>query len=198
MSETREWDDESAPDAPAAEPRRRTRRASRANSARVTSVADEFIDPDTGEPFRRHSQSSGDANPFHSVVQWFKPGWDYQWMPERVLNQPVDASEYTAAYRQGWRLVAPAEMPKAVPPGWSNPYIEMGAQRLYKRPMYLTKDARREQERVATEQLHDRFREAEMAPPGTLPRLQPQSQRRMEPLPADVRASLYEDEVQEV
>jgi len=195
MSDTRERHE---PQTVTPEPVRRTRRQVRKNSAKITQASDEFIDPETGEPYRRHSEQTGEANPFHSVVKWFKPGWDYQFNVERVVNQQVDPSNYTASRRQGWRLVHPDEMPGEMPPDWDRPYIEIGAQRLYKRPMYLTKQARDEHERVSNQQVIDRYREADMTPPGTMKRLPSEIRQRMEPLPADVRASLYEDEVQEV
>jgi hypothetical protein len=156
-------------------------------------VREEFIDPETGKPYRRRSNASNASNGFELRPESKKPGWDYQWEPIKVLNEPVDNAAFTALHDGGWRVVHPREMPEECPPGWvesGKNTIERGSQVLYKRPLYLTQEAKADNARRAQEQLEHKFAQAQMAPPGTAPRPRHVNQvvSEMEPLPADLRA----------
>jgi hypothetical protein len=167
------------------EPPRSSRRNGGASQS-ASSVAKEFIDPETGEPFRRKSLVEANAAWNELMEESKVAGWSYQWIPVRVLNEPVDASQARAAYEGGWRPVRPSEMPREVPPNWAADTIERMGQVLYKRPTYLNIEAQQESQRMANRQVLDRFSAAEMTPRGTLPKVS-EIKQTIEPLDEQAR-----------
>ena len=176
------------------EPVRRTRSV----NPRKSSMREDYIDPDTGEPFRRRSKA-GDigAGIFEVPERYRKAGWDYQWATVKVLNEPVDAAVHADMKDAGWRPVTPVEAPDMMPPGWEGKTIERGGQILYKRPAYLSQEARDELKTKADQQLRDKFAAAQMTPAGTAPRHLKDVRTSVEELPADLRAQIA-GEVEEV
>lgn len=177
-----------------AEPTRRTR----SMTPRSKPIAADFIDPETGQPYRRRSKT-GDvgAGIFEVPSRYRKRDWDYQWATVKVLNEPVDAAVHADMKDAGWRPVQPAEMPDMMPPGWEGKTIERGGQILYKRPAYLSQEARDEMKVRADQQLRDKFAAAQMTPAGTAPRHLADVRTRIEELPPDLR-QLAEGDVEEV
>lgn len=172
--------------APVDEPPRMSRRDG-VSQAATTAIPEEFIDPDTGEPFRRKSLTEQKSAWNELDKKSVRNGWCYQWNPVRVLNEPVDASQARALRDGGWRPVHPREMPDECPPGWTGDTIERHGQILYKRPAYLNEEARRESVRLANAQVKDRFAAAEMTPRGTLPKVVETIKQTIEPLPDDLQ-----------
>lgn len=164
-------------------------RVSRRNGGGTQIVGEmpaEFIDPETGEPYRRRSLSE-QLGPWNELREDSKQaGWAYQWSPARVLNEPVDASQARMMHEGGWRPVKPSEMPNEIPPGWKADTIERHGQILYKRPAYLNAEAKKESHRLANQQVVDRYTTAGMNTPGRLPKVSEISQT-IEPLPDDMR-----------
>ena len=116
--------------------------------------------PDSEIPTRRrrHERVTGtDLLPHEK-----KSGWDYQWLPIRVLNQPVDRARIRDFEDNGgWRLVRAADMPSRADAGTPpDAPIEQEAMHLYTRPMSLTLQAREEDTQTAYQQQHDRMRAA--------------------------------------
>ena len=122
----------------------------------------EFIDPETGEPYRRTVDV--DANPYDIPKALQRAGWDYQYWPVRVTGEPTDPSVAVAIREGGWRPCSPKDFPTLVPPGWDKPYIERGAQILYQRPMYLTQEARAADIKKAEDQRYDKLKGALAGP----------------------------------
>lgn len=178
----------------APEPTRKTRSA---KSRAVMSA--EFIDPETGEPYRRRSSTEATgAGIFEIPARYRKAGWDYQWEAVKVLNEPVDASVHANLKDNGWRAVQGQEMPDLMPPGdFNGKPVERGGQILYKRPKYLSDQARDELQAKADQQMHDKFASAQMTPAGTAPRHLNKVQTNVEALPDDLRQQ-YESEIEEI
>jgi hypothetical protein len=171
----------------------RTSRSPRGAAPRARD--EEFIDPETGEPYRRRSPTQLGAGIFELDEKWKMKGWDYQWAVTRVLNQPTDNSEFVTMRAAGWRYVKATEMPQAVPPGWTEPYIERGGQVLMKRPMQFTREAQKEFKDKADQALIDKFATAEMTPVGAAPRTVREIRRRYERIPREVPTEQDFDEV---
>ena len=88
-----------------------------------------------------------------------KPGWDYQYMTIRVLNEPVDNARLRDFTDNGqWRPAKAKDFPSLVDPGTPpNAPIEIEGQRLYERPMSYTLQARQEDYIAAEEQRRDKL-----------------------------------------
>jgi hypothetical protein len=110
------------------------------------------------EPLTRRSRADRQENRFNVPEDLKQKGYDYQFWPITVLGQPVDRSSITDAYHGGWRPVRLSEMPTMMPPGDTSEYVEDGGQRLYKRPVKFTEEARAEERQLATDQTADRIR----------------------------------------
>ena len=173
-----------------AEPRRATRSA----TPRKQALPEEFIDPETGKPFVRATRAGNVQGQFDLPKQHMKPGWDYQWEALKVLGEPVDSSVHAAMKANGWRPVQPSEFPGMMLDSWTGNTIERGNQILYKRPKYLSEEARGELKEKADKQMEDKFAQAQMAPKGTAPRHVASVKQEYEVLPAD----LVGGEVEEV
>jgi hypothetical protein len=161
-----------APAPPPVEPVRKSR-SRRGVGAPAPQVPEEFIDPDTGEPYRRVSRADGNISDFDVPAKQRKKGWDYQWFTIRVMQadaRDVDAGSMVAIHKGGWRPVTTDEMPGMMPANWATKLIEHNGQRLYKRPEYLSAEAKQEQTNRANEQMAARYESAGLAPPGTAPR----------------------------
>lgn len=118
----------------------------RAADPEITVDDIEFLDDD-GKPLTRRSRYDGAQNPYDVPMHLRKPGWDYEYKGDRVMNQPVSTSEIVAVREAGWRPVpAKDEMLALCPPGWDKPYIERDGMTLHMRPMHLTQEARAEDE----------------------------------------------------
>jgi len=91
-----------------------------------------------------------------------KPGWDYQWIAVRVLNQPIDRSRIRDFEDNGgWRVVTAGEIPTRAERGASSDSpIEQEGCMLYTRPMSLTMEARQEDIATAYQQQYDRMKAA--------------------------------------
>lgn len=87
-----------------------------------------------------------------------KPGWDYQWIAIRVLNEPVDGSDLRDYREGGWRPVPAKDMLYEMSETGAAPdsSIEAKGCRLYTRPMHLTLEARQEDDDYARQQQRDR------------------------------------------
>lgn len=110
----------------------------------------EFLDEETGQQLTRRSRFDASQNPYDVPHDLRKPGWDYEYKGDLVMNQPVAASERVAVHEGGWRPVpAKGDMLKLCPPGWAKPYIERDGMTLMMRPMHLTIEAREEDRRHA-------------------------------------------------
>lgn len=137
--------------------------------AQTRHVDAEFLDEE-GKPFTRRVEVGG--NDFDIPVHLKKKGWDYCYWPARIQGQPVDAADNVRIRGGGWRPVKVEEMPELVPAGWDKTYIERGAQILYKRPMYLTQESRREDLKRAEDQKYDKLKGA-LAGPQELGKIAP-------------------------
>jgi hypothetical protein len=83
-----------------------------------------------------------------------KPGRDYQWLPIRVLNEPVDPSKLHVFRDYGrWAPEKARDWPTMVDEGTPpDAPVERQALRLYGRPMAYTLEAKEEDVRYANEQ----------------------------------------------
>lgn len=108
----------------------------------------------------RKSRSERSEELFSIPEHRKKPGWDYQFWPLTVLNQPVDRSRMQEIHAGGWRPVPAEHFPELQIPGVDDEYIETMGQRLYMRPAHLTDEARREEFDAAERQKRDRIQSA--------------------------------------
>lgn len=120
----------------------------------------------------RRSRLGGSADDFFVPDNLKRPGIDYQWFVMKVLNQEIDAGEHVAIADGGWEPVRPTEMPELMPKGYKGNTIDRKGQRLYKRPMYLTEEARREDFMLARQQKDAKLQQALATPNDSAPRVQ--------------------------
>jgi hypothetical protein len=86
-----------------------------------------------------------------------KPGWDYEYKVIRVLNQPVDPSDFQEIRNAAWRAEKAVNWPELCEPGTPpDAPIERLGQRLYGRPAHFTAEARQEDLAAAYQQQRDR------------------------------------------
>lgn len=110
----------------------------------------EFTDEETGAPLTRRSRHDGLRGTYDVPEHLKKSGWDYQWNGDRVMNQPVAATEKIANREAGWRPVkAEGDWLQICAPGHAKPYVERDGMVLETRPMYLTEQARAEDYEIA-------------------------------------------------
>src|SRR5438309_3893742 len=68
-----------------------------------------------------------------------KPGWDYQWITIRVLNESVDPARIRDFREGGWRPTMAGDFPELCEEGApTDSPIETEGMRLYERPMNFT------------------------------------------------------------
>ena len=81
-----------------------------------------------------------------------KPGWDVQWIPFAIYNEPVDGHQITLARNAGWRPAKARDFREIVDPTLPDDApVERYGQRLFLRPLQMTLDAKAEQYRAAME-----------------------------------------------
>lgn len=134
-----------------ARPQPQQSRGRPADPEAVEVEAIDFLDDD-GKPLTRRSRFDGAQNPYDVPMRLRKPGWDYEYKGDRVMNQPVSTSEIVSVREAGWRPVPAKDMMEICPPGWDKPYIERDGMTLHMRPMHLTLEAR-EEDRAHAEQI---------------------------------------------
>ena len=128
-----------------------------APAGRAAPMRDEY----TAEAVTRVRREDRQANSFDLPSHRKKRGWDYEWKTCRVLNQPVDASDFQEIRRAGWRPEKAGDWPELSEPGMAaDAPVEMRGQRLYGRPMHLTQEARQEDMEYAVRQQRDRTQAA--------------------------------------
>ena len=115
--------------------------------------------PDDEFNIRRRPRGERSVNSFDIPPRFKRPGWDYQYITIRVLNEPVDASRiWTYQEDGGWRPVRVKDMLGYMDPSIpGDQFIEKDGQRLMTRPMHLTLQARQEDLEYAQEQRIDRM-----------------------------------------
>lgn len=113
--------------------------------------------PEAVEQLTRRKRHESTVGALEIPKHLKKPGWDYQWLPIRVLNEPVDPSRLRNFREGGWRPVMAKDMPDMAEYD-ANPDspIEAEACRLYLRPMTLTREAQAEDLEYALQQQRDR------------------------------------------
>ena len=116
------------------------------------------VSADDVTQFVRRRREDRTVGTFDVPSEYQKPGWSYQWMTIRVLNQPVDPGDLRDFTENGgWRPVLAREMPSMTDRGApTDSYIEVRGQRLYERPLRLTREAQQEDLEYAQEQQRDR------------------------------------------
>lgn len=119
---------------------------------------------------RRVSRRNGRGGNF-DLPQKFRdanPNRDFEWKTVSVYREPIEASYMIDVSEAGWKPV-PFEIGMKfglMPPGYNGTTIEREGQRLYWRPMWLTQEARDEDEELATKQLNDKLGQQAATPVG--------------------------------
>lgn len=114
--------------------------------------------PEAIEQLTRRRRADRDVGGMDVPKHLKKPGWDYQFMAIRILNQPVDGAELREWREGGWRPVLVGDMPQMGEPGDARDLpIEMRGLRLYTRPMKFTVEARQEDYAYALQQQQDKM-----------------------------------------
>ena len=87
-----------------------------------------------------------------------KPGWDYQFVVIRVLNEVVDWSIMREWQEGGWEACKAKDWPTLAPPDAKpDDPIDMRGQRMMERPMSLTREAQQEDLAYAQQQQRDKM-----------------------------------------
>jgi hypothetical protein len=127
--------------------------AERAEPAREASLPESEMPRRTRKP-REERQIGGLQVPEHLK----KPGWDYQFIVIRVLNDQVDWSEIREYQEGGWTPCKARDWPTlAAPNAKDDDPIDMRGQRLFERPVYLTREAQQEDLAYAQQQQRDKM-----------------------------------------
>lgn len=112
----------------------------------------------------RRSRLERDVDGIYFPERLKKPGWDYQFVTVRVMNQDqgrIDDSELVMWEDQGWRPCLARDYPELAGRGVSEDKpIEMRGSRAYERPKHLSLEAAEEDRIFAEEQRVDRTRAA--------------------------------------
>lgn len=122
----------------------------------------EGFHPEYDGPKERTSRIDRDTNQFELSpplkVKLRAAGWDATWKVITVYNQPVDGVELLVADNAGWRAARAKDFPSEVPRG-TDPHalVERFGQRLYIRPMHMTRAAQDEDRRFADAQMQSRM-----------------------------------------
>lgn len=119
----------------------------------------------------RRSRLSSGTDEMDVPKKYRQPEMDYQWWTVKVLNQEIDPSDHVTYAEGGWEPVRPEEMPDMVPRGYSSNTIDRRGLRLYKRPMYLTEEARAEDYSMALAQKQAKISQAMSQPGDSAPRV---------------------------
>lgn len=145
------------PDAP------RGDRGERAGVAREETLGRE-VETRSDEILTRRSRLERDVDGIYFPERLKKPGWDYQFVTVRVMNQDqgrIDDSELVMWEDQGWRPCLARDYPELAGRGVSGDKpIEMRGSRAYERPKHLSLEAAEEDRIFAEEQRVDRTRAA--------------------------------------
>lgn len=111
-----------------------------------------------GEMLARRHSGLGDKDIFDIPQNIIPPGWDYQWNVYTVAGMPSD-KDRLGMIENGWRPV-PAERHAGLfmPADYKGPIIRDGLI-LDERPLALSEEARRDDNRRAVAQVSDKNRE---------------------------------------
>lgn len=163
-----------APEARTAEPRRSPPRTAAdiphaaprfetpQTESRTARRDDGMFSPDYDGPAERISRTDRDVNQFELpkdlLTKMHRSGWDARWIVITVLNQPVDGTELLTAHNAGWRAAAAKDFAALVPPGTApKSAVERFGQRLYIRPLHMTRKAQAEDAAAAREAMQSRM-----------------------------------------
>lgn len=113
-------------------------------------------------------------------------GWDYQWKTHSILNQEQGTYLMQLA-REGWSPVPSSRHPEMMHKGAGNDPIMRKGMILMECPLEIVEERRRQQQKLARDQV--RFKEAQLAgtPDGTMTRdharVRPSIKKGYEPMP---------------
>lgn len=122
----------------------------------------------------RRSRLATAVDEFGPPEHMKKPGMDYYWATVKVMKEAVDDADLVALAEDGWEPVRPTEMPGIMPNGYKGNTIDRRGLRLFKRPMYLTEESRKEDALIARQQREAKLAQALGTPNETAPRTQQQ------------------------
>lgn len=134
-----------------------TRAPTRRGGARARSLPRGEVLGRNGEVLTR-KVGAGSSDPFHIPDDLKEPGWTYQWLSERIYNNPDIVRRHNhEMYQAGWRPVHAKGKWNGVygPPGDTG-HILVGDSGLYERPQQLTEEAKEDELRKAVGQMRDR------------------------------------------
>lgn len=132
--------------------------ASRRQEPTRDGYRDEVSADQVAENFVRRRREERTVGSFDIPEHRKKPGWSYQWMTIRVFNQPVDPADIRDfTHNGGWRPVPARDVPEMADTNDApDAPIEARGQRLYCRPLHLTREAQEEDKQYAIEQQRDK------------------------------------------
>ena len=114
------------------------------------------------------------------------PGWSYEWKMKSVLGLE-DPTYQTQLARTGWEAVPTDRHPDMMPLGDKYPIIERKGMVLMERPLSVTEEVRRIDQRNARDQVRQKEAQLTQAPDGTMTRdhaqVKPKIKKGFEPMP---------------
>jgi hypothetical protein len=124
-------------------------------------------------------RNSAADDPYWIPLDEIPEGSSYEW--KRFSNVGQEDPFYLAQMRrQGWEPVDPRMHPNWCPPGYSEPHIIKGGQILMERPMHLTREAVRESEEMAMQQVNEAEERLGRTPKDTMTREHPEVRPKIE------------------
>lgn len=110
-------------------------------------VADDSARPDMREAIpqglkRKHANNE---DKFFIPEEWKSPGWDYNWKEVEAGGRPVDPYELHMRHENHWEPITAEMMPQLALRGATGHIIKSGLG-LYRRPAYLSAEAKSEWE----------------------------------------------------
>lgn len=96
-------------------------------------------------------------------------GWSYEWKRYTVLNAQ-DPSYQVALAQTGWEAVPASRHPELMPLGWEKAHIERKGMILMERPLEITQEMKRRDDKNARDAVRQKAEQLGQAPAGTFER----------------------------
>ena len=106
---------------------------------------------------------------FYIPLDIVPEGWSYEWKRYTFLNAQ-DPTYQVALAQTGWEPVPAARHPTLMPLGWDKVHIERKGMILMERPLEITQEMKRRDDKNARDAVRQKADQLGQAPPGTFQR----------------------------
>ena len=106
---------------------------------------------------------------FYIPLDIIPDGWSYEWKRYTFLNAQ-DPTYQVALAQTGWEAVPASRHPSLMPLGWGKAHIERKGMILMERPLEITQEMKRRDDKNARDAVRQKAEQISQAPPGTFQR----------------------------